>query len=383
MLQVKPGSLLFGGLVNNIYKLFTGTHNNSRDMSSDSASMYILVFVLLILGIVLSLVLSMFETWKRNRDKVIVVFRKVIVYYLALQLLKYGFDKVFKGQFYMPEPNILYTPFGQMDKDILFWSTMGTSYIYCVLTGLAEVLAAICLLFRRSRVVGLLLSVMLLLHVMAINAGFDISVKLFTLLLLFMSLLLLSPQFGRLYRFLVGQETEVLRREDYTFPIVYHAFVRISLKSFIIGLFFLEALYPVFRSGQLNDDKAQRPFMHGAYEVFEVSNGTVPVELCRSPVRRIFIHRNGYMIFQGTDDKMEDYKLQVDVLNGRFILQNYRLERKVMTYSWDPRMGMLVVRTSAKDGNLTMKARALKWKNLPALQDKFHWTVDEVGVKRP
>jgi hypothetical protein len=49
------------------------------------------------------------------------LFKCISIYYIAAVLLKYGFDKVFKRQFYLPEPNIRtegvftgkYLPLGQ------------------------------------------------------------------------------------------------------------------------------------------------------------------------------------------------------------------------------------------------------------------------------
>ena len=41
-----------------------------------------------------------------------------VAWFLALQLLQYGFDKVFKHQFYLPEPNTLYTPLGLLPPDL-------------------------------------------------------------------------------------------------------------------------------------------------------------------------------------------------------------------------------------------------------------------------
>jgi len=37
-------------------------------------------------------------------------------------LLNYGTDKLFLEQFYKPDANILFTPLGFLDSDILFWS---------------------------------------------------------------------------------------------------------------------------------------------------------------------------------------------------------------------------------------------------------------------
>ena len=103
---------------------------------------------------------------------------------LAFFLLRYGFDKLFKHQFYLPEPNTLYTPVGLLSKDILFWTSMGTSHSYNVFMGLIEIIPAFLLFFKRTRMLGGLISFAVLLNVLMINIGFDITVKILSSFLL-------------------------------------------------------------------------------------------------------------------------------------------------------------------------------------------------------
>ena len=116
-------------------------------------------------------------------------------------LFVYGFNKVFKIQFYIPEPNTLYTPLGQLSKDILFWSSMGSSHSYNLFMGLVEILPALFLLFRRTRMLGAVISFTVLLNVLMINFGFDISVKILSSFLLFLSLVILAPYAKKLFSF--------------------------------------------------------------------------------------------------------------------------------------------------------------------------------------
>ena len=120
------------------------------DFSSDSLSMFLLFGCLFLTSIVFSFIKSF-----RIKTKYI---ESLFSFYLALILLKYGFDKVFKAQFYLPEPNILFTRFGNLDRDILFWSTMGTSYSYSLILGLIEVGIAILLLIPQTKIIGAMLS---------------------------------------------------------------------------------------------------------------------------------------------------------------------------------------------------------------------------------
>jgi hypothetical protein len=369
---------VFGKLIISLAGVLPGFQMASPLITSDSASMYLLLLILLVLALLLSLIFTRLRKWELEREKVLPLFNKIFAYYLSLQLLKYGFDKIFKGQFYLPEPNTLYTPFGELSKDILFWSAIGTSYLYSFFIGFMEVTAAVCLMFRKTRVFGLMMAVPLLLHVFLINLGFDISVKLYSAFLLILGICLLSPQLGRLYHFLVLHDIATLKREDHTFKVFNHVFISVSLKTLVIGLIFLEALYPAFRRQNFNDDLAERPYLHGAYEVIEVTRGADATALLNSPVKRFFVHRDGYIIFQDWHDRMQDFKLRVNN-NREFILTDYSLQEYAIDYEWNARDSIMTLKHFMGEDGYGFKAKALDWRKLPAVQPQFHWTVDAYG----
>ena len=178
--------------------------------------MYLLVFVLAFLSLLAGILLNTIGRWKQYENRILQFFSLLFCYYLILMLMKYGLDKIFKAQFYLPEPNILYTRLGQIDKDFLYWTSMGTSRLYNIITGSVEVLAALLILFKRTRMTGLLLAAASLVQVVAINFGFDISVKLYSLFLLSLSLYLLAPYYRRIYTFLFTQRDLPAIRTDIT-----------------------------------------------------------------------------------------------------------------------------------------------------------------------
>jgi len=168
-IQSKITQLAFEDLIIWFASYFDAIKIVNPEISSDSSTLYILVFILLILALVLVLLTKLM---KISKEKSIVLFQNiqlVLVFYLSLVMLKYGFDKVFKVQFYLPEPNLLYTPLGLLERDILYWSTIGSSYSYSIFIGLIEIIPAILLIFRKTRIFGLVILVGVLVHVIAIN----------------------------------------------------------------------------------------------------------------------------------------------------------------------------------------------------------------------
>jgi hypothetical protein len=320
-------------------------------------------------------VLPFFKVWKTNQTKIHSFIRVFLTYYLALILLKYGFDKIFKAQFYLPEPNLLYTPMGYLDKDILYWSTLGLSSSYSIFGGLMEVIPALMLLHRKTRTLALIIIVGVLLHVVSINFSFDISVKLFSVFLLMVSVTLLAPNLKNLIRFFVLQQTTSLKQEEeiVTFK---KSVVKLSIKLAVITLLMFESLYPYITSGVYNDDNAPRPFLHGAYEVTQITLPDLSVDTPK--IKRVFIHRRNYFILQYEDESMEDFQLIIDPLKQEFKLTDYDEKEHILTYTYITQKKELILYLSPETGGRTVYLKALDWQNLPALQPLFHWTVDEI-----
>ncbi|MGB6036203.1 MAG: hypothetical protein WBG42_08040 [Cryomorphaceae bacterium] len=329
-----------------------------QEISSDSIYLWLLLALLIPISSVLG-----FRLFRSERGTAFL--QILLAYFLSFVLLNYGIDKVFKAQFYLPEPNILFTPFGMLDRDILYWSTMGISYEYNVFLGLAEVLSAMLILFRKTRIVGLLLATSILVNVVAINFSFDISVKAFSSLLLLISLLLLAPFGVSLFRYFFQHKSERVPE----LPSLY--FSRLSsrlsqiTKITLVAIVLLQAIYPFWNSGVYNDDFAERPFLHGAYRVVNSSDPNL---------KMIFVHRDGYLIFQDHELRMKDFKLEIDPTRNSLMLKDYDGSKTLLGFEHDNYSGHLDL--SKSDGDFYVKSEAVDWQNLPALHRQFHLSID-------
>lgn len=241
-----------------------------------------------------------------------------IRYYLAIILLIYGFDKVYKWQFYSPESNILYTRVKDLPQDMLYWTTMGTSYSYSMFGGILEVLAGGLLLFRKSYVIGSLLSLGVLTNVFAVNIGFDITIKIFSGFLLFLSCVLLFPFIEDLVSFFRGKVTQL----NQTVPTYSKRRFYLPVKVLVLLLILIETQYKYVGTGNFNDDLAVRHHLNGVYEVIE---GDEKIE-------RIHFHRQGYFILETFNDEFIDFKLQVHDDSQEFLLIDYSKQQQIMRY---------------------------------------------------
>lgn len=347
--QKETSLLVFGNLTNWISKEVFKTGNARIDFSSDSISMLVLVFVLLILSFVTALLL------KRRFSRQILFFSKeIVIVYLAVVLMKYGLDKVFKAQFYLPEPNILYSRFGNLDKDILFWSVMGTSRFYSISTGIVELLASLMIIFRKTRVLGLLISVGILVNILLINLGFDISVKFFSLILLSMAVFALKDEWFPLYRFLILKQKIQLEETE---PDTKALPLWIFLRTAFIGFSVVTILFPYVNNGNYNDDLAKRPFLHGAFENLDQN----------SDIRYIFLHRKNYMILMDKDEKMTDFHYNQGS-KDQLLLEDYSGGKISVRFSYNKKDSLLMLGF----GKHIIKAKELNWKRMSALRPLFH-----------
>lgn len=357
--QLKICQFIFLPITEKIAHYFT---NNLllTDFSSDSLAMYLLILILVIVSLLFSLLLFYIEKWKGYNLNLENKIRPIIRYYLALILLIYGFSKVFKAQFYLPEPNLLFTPLGNLDKDILFWSTIGSSRSYSIFLGIIEIIPALLLLFRKTSFIGSLMATGVLLHVVAINFSYSISVKIFSLFLLFIAVFLVARTIKNTWKvFQTGDfSTSLFYEPAFSFKIPFYPLV----KTLLILMIFSEALAPAFKTGNFNDDLQARPIYHGAYAVQD--------NLLK--IKRFFIHRDGYLIFQNEDDTFTDYKFHL-LENGVFLLKDYQHRQQEGRLKWNPESRRLELSLNS----IKIIGKQIDLKQMPLLKSQFSWTVDQ------
>ncbi len=370
----------FEGLVK-----WTGTHilhiqhPYTTRLVSDSTGLYIHVFILSILSIIIASAWIISEKANSNYEKVFYWFTIVISYYLALQLFDYGFNKIFKWQFYLPEPNTLYSTLGNTHRDLLYWSTMGLSRPYTIFAGTTEIIAAVLLLFKRTRLAGALFASIVLTNVIAINFCYDISVKIFSCFLLLLCMVIIAPHASRLFTFFFDAKNSRGKKDTITTGTTKTNWLYVIIKAGVVVYMLFSTLYVYFNENNFNDDKAARPKFHGAYDVVTfVNNGDTLPPLLTDTTRwkRVFVHRRGYLITQDMNDNMQDYVLVTDTVKHHFIIEREDDKKEfVLNYFQSPD-STLHLSGIIDNNNLFITLKAIDISRLPALQNEFNWTID-------
>ncbi len=369
--QKKISQFIFGDISYFIASDIFGLQNIEKGITSDSFLMYVLYGILLLLSVFIYAVIS-----KYKKGYLYSFISVTLNYYLSLQLIKYGCYKLFKSQFYLPEPNILYTPLGQLDQDILFWSTMGVNYPYNIFMGLLEVIPGLLLLHKKTRLIGVVLAMPVLLNIVAINFSFDISVKLYSFFLFFMSCYLFIPWLKSFLQFF--NKEEKIKYPKFSVLLGGYPFLRNSLKCFALLFIVVESIYPNITQGNINDDIAVRPYLHGAYEVVQVQRGDSIIPSDSLGWKRIFLHRDDYFIVQKMNDGMQDFKMRIDANQNIILLTDYQLNEKRIPFSYDTKASELNLEFPLGNSVIEIQTEAINWKENPALKNRFHWYIEQV-----
>lgn len=291
---------LWNPLAQKLHSLLFANESYSYEIASDSSELLCFFISIALISIPYSLLL-------KNRNTV--QFHLVVARFFAIFiLLRYGLDKITKTQFYLPEPNTLYTPIGLLDKDISFWTLIGSNYPLNIILGSIEVSIALLLFFSKTRILGWLLSLINFSIILCINICFAISVKYLTTFLVVISLVQLYPALKTLISFFIHKQIVALPKENtLALPIITKWF----LKFFSVITLLFEIYYPFKNSSAWNDDKVARPYLHGAYAI---SNDSI--------WKRLFIHRKGYLILQNSNNEMFDYPITIDSATFQLLIDN-------------------------------------------------------------
>jgi hypothetical protein len=195
--------------------------------------------------------------------------RIYVRFYLAQMMVVYGAVKVIKLQFPYPRPDTLLHTFGESSPMHLLWTFMGASEGYNWFTGAGEMLGGLLLCFRRTTLLGALVSFGVMAHVTALNFCYDVPVKIFSSHLLLMSLFLMAPDLPWLARVFVLGRREVPR--GYT-PLVRRPWLNRTLavvRTVVVLTFVGVTLYGNYERSKLYGLMAPEPPLFGLWEVEE------------------------------------------------------------------------------------------------------------------
>ena len=127
--------------------------------------------------------------------------QEIIGYFLAFIFVYYGFAKLFRTQFYEPMYQWIASPLGEASGFSITWSFFGASYPYAFFIGASQILCAILILFRKTRLLGALILLSIVGNIVVVNYAYNIPVLLNSSIFLIMTAYLVVCEFDRLKTF--------------------------------------------------------------------------------------------------------------------------------------------------------------------------------------
>jgi hypothetical protein len=121
----------------------------------------------------------------------------VVRFFLAFEMIRYGMAKIVGMQFY-PQYWRLDQRALEMAPMSLAWTFFGRTYGYQAVGGLIEVVSGTLVAFRRTTLLGACLMATALVNVVLVDFFYDVPVKLFASLYLFMDIALVAREGRRL-----------------------------------------------------------------------------------------------------------------------------------------------------------------------------------------
>jgi uncharacterized membrane protein YphA (DoxX/SURF4 family) len=262
------------------------------------------------------------QSWQRIRE----VLTWLGVYFISLVLISFGFSKFYNGQFQIYQ-HTGYMPLNKISRFTHAWSFFGRSYVYNLFLGIIEVSAGIMILFRRTRLMALLIALALLINILIIDLEFDVKNAVGHVVIeLLIVLLLLWPYAKELKSFFWDRQGrwEMTTRSQ--------RFFNQGLPWIFIGLLLtaltVEAKYFL--------DEQKRTLSQYTLRSIEIQNDTLPLSAGKyTPEPMLFFEFGNTCIFSINDTTLwGDYQLRGDSVF--IILDKHLADQKKIRASFNP-----------------------------------------------
>jgi uncharacterized membrane protein YphA (DoxX/SURF4 family) len=345
--------------------------------SGDTTYDYVLIFTQIALAILIAIAWSIIDKRRKTYNTAYYWLCAIVRYFLAGMMLSYGFTKVFHAQMPYPSLTRLLQPYGDSSPMGLAWTYVGQSKAFSVFAGCSEVVCGLLLLFRKTTLVGALLSLMVMGNVVVMNFCYDVPVKLFSSTLELMALYLAAPYFKKMFRiFILHQPGEI---ENYVQPDFSKKWFAMAVKIFKF-LIIADAIFYGIKSGIESSnsygDNAPKPPLYGIYntELFLRNNDTIaPLTTDTTRWRQIIIQSEKAARIKLMNDTLRRYSFEVDTLTKTALVYPNSDTLTKNRLSYITTGDYLILSGRMKSDSVYMKLKRYDEKNFRLMNRGFHW----------
>lgn len=296
-------------------------------------------------------------------------------YFLGLYLFAYGYSKFYDGQFQALTFSRLDYSYGNSSPMGLLWTFMGYSKPYTQFTGFVEILAGLLLLFRRTTVIGALLSLMVMANVVMLNFAYDVPVKLFSSHLAFISVYILSPNLINLFNFFVLNKPSSLHSQHIELHAKWTKYSRILFKSILLLGISIHLFVDAFNQ---NNSPINHTMQGAYYTEHFVLNGDSLTCQSTDSMRwaKMYIERDYAEIVYGKNNSVY-YKTTIDTSLHTIQLQAFRDTLSSMNLMYNEiNDTTFLFQGQVHSDSLSILFKRKVQRDFPLMNNKFHWISD-------
>jgi uncharacterized membrane protein YphA (DoxX/SURF4 family) len=345
--------------------------------SGDTTYDYVLIFTQILLSIIICIAWSIIDRNRKSYNTADYWLCVLLRYFLGVIMLSYGFSKVFHLQMPYPYLSRLVQPYGDSSPMGLVWTYVGQSKAFSAVVGWSEVICGLLLFFRKTTLVGALLTLLVMGNVMIVNFCYDVPVKLFSSMLELMALYLAAPYLKKLYQALIQHKPTHIN--NYYHPVFtkkwFAAGVKI-LKILIIADALFYGVKGSIDQGKQYGDNAPRPPLYGIYntELVIRNNDTIPpLTTDTSRWKQVIIQSKNYARIKLMNDSMFNYNFKVDTILKKATVYTFQDTLNKASFSYVKEDDYLVLNGKMKEDSLFIKLKRYDEKRFRLMSRGFHW----------
>ncbi|PRD57129.1 DoxX family protein [Sphingobacterium gobiense] len=302
------------------YSIFT---NGSGDTSYD----WITLLILFLWAVIGTIIWSIADRNRKSYHTSYYWLSTFIRYYIAFMLINYGVIKLGHTQMLPPGLDRLMQPLGEFSPMGLAWTYFGYSKGYNIFVGIMEILAGL-LLFRKTVVLGALITMAISINIMTANYFFDVPVKMISTALFLLSLFLLLPHIKPLFNFLIlgkSVQLKALGKPKFTKP--WQNKMLFVLKIAVVTIFLVQQISGLLNRQKLIELYSKKSPLYGIY-LIERSNDirtTIPKDWAS-----IVFEYEGHATIRDMYYKKKRVSPAIDSTKNKISLNNYTFDYSVL-----------------------------------------------------
>jgi uncharacterized membrane protein YphA (DoxX/SURF4 family) len=288
----------------------TEVANGSGDQLYD----YVLLFCIAVTALIATAIWSWLDRKRPNYEVLYQWLRIFVRLVVAVAMISYGANKLFRMQFAAPALTRYVDTYGQTSPMGLLWAFMGSSHAYSIFGGVGEMLGGLLLLVPRFTALGALVTGAVMTNVLMLNLCYDVPRKIYSIHLIAFCLFLLLPDMQRIGDFfLLGRKAELSPTVE-LFQEKYMNYGVVGLQFIIGAAAIIVCSYYAYIDQGKNETYIEPP-LRGIWSVqeFTLDNDLRPPLLTDTQRwQRVIFDAPEIVTVQSMDGTFKKYYLQLD-----------------------------------------------------------------------